>query len=397
MKRFIESKRACGDVKDFQYLSQVTYQSNIRIKIWSRFMLLTAVLSLAACGGGVSSNPVAHNFAFVSPVDVDGNMGGLTGADDMCVAWASSAGIFGTYRAILSTSTVNARDRLAGARGWVRPDGRPLADLPADLFAPGEPLAALRLGPDGTDQGQQFVWSASRNTGTYNTNGGISDCGGWTSTVTESARIGFSDTTSSWLDRGSNEFCTNTNRVYCFQTDLNTPLDMNDFTESGRRMFVSIGNLDVTTGIAGADALCTDDVNNTAGLSGTFKALLADNGGSAAGRFAASATPIVRLDGLRVADNLAALSTMDLIHPPSLRANETYYSFRVFTGASLPNVAGTNANTCTGWTMASGNVTVGFPFGTSSSLTAQRHWFNGNGLDNCATRNNALPVYCLEE
>ena len=40
----------------------------------------------------------------------------------------------GTYKAWLSTSTVNAIGRLNGASGWVRPDGRPMVNShPLDL------------------------------------------------------------------------------------------------------------------------------------------------------------------------------------------------------------------------------------------------------------------------
>lgn len=343
---------------------------------------------------------IKYNYAFVSPVAVGADMGELGGADALCDGWAADAGLPGTmgsYRAILSTSSVHASSRLAGARGWIRPDGRPVADSPVTLFDGSGPLAAIRLDPSGTDLGQKYVWSASTQDGSYNSSVSGTDCGGWDTADTAEAWYGFSDATSEWLNRGTLSACDQLLHVYCFQVDHDTPLDVSDFAETGRRIFVSTGNFDVTSGIEGADQLCSDDVTATEGLDGTFKALLADDGASAASRFAASDELIVRLDGLRVADNLAALSTDDLVHPANLRPNGAYYTFRVFTGTGsmTPEQPGTNATTCDGWTLTTGTFGVGMGAHTSL-LAAERRWF-GYGTDSCATRTGTLPVYCLEE
>ena len=47
---------------------------------------------------------------------------------------AQAAGLSGTFVALLSTSTVDAKSRLGTARGWVRTDGKPFADRQEDLF-----------------------------------------------------------------------------------------------------------------------------------------------------------------------------------------------------------------------------------------------------------------------
>jgi hypothetical protein len=70
------------------------------------------------------------NFVFVTssahaPIELGPDLGA---ADAICAARATEANLPGTYVAWLSTSTRQARDRLAGARGWVRVDGRPVAD-----------------------------------------------------------------------------------------------------------------------------------------------------------------------------------------------------------------------------------------------------------------------------
>ncbi len=337
---------------------------------------------------------ITYNYAFVSPVARTGALGGLSGADTLCATWAANAGIPGTYRAILSTTTVHAATRLAGARGWIRPDGRPVADLAGNLFGSPWALAPIRLGPNGDDLGPVAVWSASNNGGTLSSN---SDCSGWASnSSTLTARYGFSNTTSEWLDRGAGSGCNSAFHIYCFQVDHNSPLNVAAFAEDGRRMFVTSGNFVTSTGLAGADALCAADAAANPALSGsTFLAFLATNGASAASRFTSSSTPIVRPDGLRIANNFGALINQDLVHPPSLRAYGTTYDWRVFTGAETPTENGTAATTCNGWTdSTSGNVTEGFVYSTSLD-TGERQWF-GNSYGTCSNHSDAMPVYCLE-
>jgi len=328
-----------------------------------------------------------------------GNLGGLSGADSLCDEWAADAGIGGTYRAILSTTTGDANDRLAGARGWIRPDGRPVADLPTDLFQVDSGLLApVRIAPNGDDLGDRFVWSASGNDGVYFALGGASDCGGWTSADAGAfARYGFSVTTVEWLDRGGTATCDRTFHVYCFQVDHEVELRVEDFAQAGRRIFVSSGNFDVTSGIAGADALCDADALATPELSGaSFRAFLADDGASAASRFSVSATPIVRLDGLLVAHDFNTLLTDDLIHPPNSRVMGVPHQWRVFVGADSPADLGQASSTCNGWSSTSGNASEGFAYSTATGPPAQRQWF-GNATGSCLSHTNSVPVYCLEE
>lgn len=337
------------------------------------------------------------NYAFVSPETVTGAMGGLAGADQRCNDWASAAGLPGNYRAILSDATTDAASRLAGARGWIRPDGRPVADRPADLFYPNAPLAPLRIAADGSDQGPVSAWSASGNDGVYKTVANGTDCNGWTSgSDTLLAWYGFANTTAEWLDRGTRWACSSQAHIYCLQVDHNTPLSVGAYAENGRRMFVSSGTFSVSSGLAGADALCAADAASNSALNGaTFLAFLATDGSSAASRFSPSATPIIRLDGLRIADNFSALISNDLIHPPTLRIDGEAYSWRVATGAATPTDSGMAATTCNSWsTAASGNLTEGFSYSTSRN-EGDRRWF-GNTGSTCANHSNTVPVYCLE-
>jgi hypothetical protein len=339
--------------------------------------------------------PIVYNYAFISPVAQNANMGGLSGADALCRGWASSAGIGGTYRAILSTTTTNASTRLGSARGWIRPDGRPVGDLPSEIFDYNEGLLIpLMITANGTNVGVQSVWSASNNSGTFSTY--HTDCGAWTSaSTTDTARYGFSNVTTEWLDRGTATYCSESLYVYCFQVDHTAPLDVSDFAESGRIMFVSTGDLTTTSGMSGADALCAADAAAYTALSGrSFQAFLADNGSSAASRFSSSSTPIVRVDGLRIANNFTALTTLDLIHPPSIKADGSVETWRVFVGAFSPTSAGSLTTTCQGWASTSGNATEGFAY--SSTITdGARRWF-GNTSGTCSSHSGTVPIYCLE-
>jgi len=77
---------------------------------------------------------LAVNFVFATSTSYPADFGGLAGADAICNQHAGDAGLPGTYVAWLSTTTVDARDRLAGARGFVRPDGLPFADTVDDAL-----------------------------------------------------------------------------------------------------------------------------------------------------------------------------------------------------------------------------------------------------------------------
>src|SRR5271154_4889235 len=86
--------------------------------------------ALLACGCLSRPTPVG-NVMFVSSVPVIAGTP-LTGLDGACESQAKAAGVGGRFVAWMSAGTVNAKDRLAGARGWGPPPGGPLADPPHD-------------------------------------------------------------------------------------------------------------------------------------------------------------------------------------------------------------------------------------------------------------------------
>src|SRR6202023_4310935 len=95
-----------------------------------------------------------------------------------CAGLATSAGLpTGTYKAWLSTSTVNAIDRLGSARGFVRVDKAPIADEISDLTS-GKILNPIDLDETGHDQrfpGNSDVWTGSTNDGMLGSTGTCDD------------------------------------------------------------------------------------------------------------------------------------------------------------------------------------------------------------------------------
>lgn len=55
---------------------------------------------------------LADHRAFLTPIAYSGNLGGLSGADSICQTHAVSAGLTRTYKALLSSSFEDARDRI---------------------------------------------------------------------------------------------------------------------------------------------------------------------------------------------------------------------------------------------------------------------------------------------
>lgn len=100
-----------------------------------RLLLVTAAASLAAIG--VASSQDATMSFFVTSVGSGkgADLGGLAGADAHCASLAEAAGVTGkTWRAYLSTSDTDARDRI-GKGPWFNAKGVKIADDVASLHS----------------------------------------------------------------------------------------------------------------------------------------------------------------------------------------------------------------------------------------------------------------------
>ena len=286
----------------------------------------------------------------------NGDLGGQAGADAECASLAAAASLpSATYKAWLSTSTLNAAAKLGTARGFVRPDGQPFADQVSDIAA-GNILNPLILDESGNNLAHQIVW-----TGT--TDAGIASpfaCGDWLIGTGESfGELG--ETTGgagAWSDDASETSCNAFAHLYCFGTSRVSALTVTP--APGRIAFVSKGSFATSQGVAGADTLCQNEAS-AAGLANptTFLALLSTSTAPAASRFDMSAmsAPYVRPDGIEIADapTIAAGSTLDSgIWQHADGSYVTEFAAATWTGSAAPNVIGALSATCQDWMTTNG-------------------------------------------
>ncbi|HTR52277.1 MAG TPA: hypothetical protein VMJ10_16295 [Kofleriaceae bacterium] len=331
----------------------------------------------AASDADAGSNVVANRAFVTSSLQAAGSLGGFAGADALCTSLANTAGLAGSFRAWVSTSTTDAIDRFTSVRGWVRPDGRPVADLPADLA--GAMRYPLRLDESGHDVGDQSAYAA---TATYSDGTALDTCSNLTSTSGK-VNAGLPWVTGLQWTSSTQLSCGASLRMYCFGVDLDVPLEI--VPAVGRRAFVSTTQFTPTSGLASADVACTADATN-AGLAGTFRALLPDTG-SAASRFDATGTPWIRVDGIALADTAADFFAGTVLAPLDVTAAGAYTEVLPITGYGTPLDAPDPAYDCNGWTSAAGGLSQGL----SSASGADAFNYTTNP---CTT---IAPVYCLEQ
>ncbi|RWK41586.1 hypothetical protein [Mesorhizobium sp.] len=100
-----------------------------------RLLLVTAAASLAAIGVASSQDTTMSFFVTSVGSGKGADLGGLAGADAHCASLAEAAGVAGkTWRAYLSTSDTDARDRI-GKGPWFNAKGVKIADDVASLHS----------------------------------------------------------------------------------------------------------------------------------------------------------------------------------------------------------------------------------------------------------------------
>lgn len=147
-----------------------------------------------------------------------GNLGGLSGADNICQSEANSASLPGTFKAWLSSSSVNAKDRINDGV-YVRTDNAVIAFGIADLID-GSIMNNINKDASGNDVGDWPVW-----TGTDVNGNSVSSkhCNNWTNATTSyDGWIGSrSAKNSTWTDYGGASgwggCSTGFGAIYCFQ------------------------------------------------------------------------------------------------------------------------------------------------------------------------------------
>lgn len=161
-------------------------------------VLSAAVLVLALGAAGAQDNSMSF-FITSAGLGKGANLGGLDGADAHCAALAEAAGATGkTWRAYLSTSAVDAKDR-TGSGPWYNAKGEKIADDVASLHSD-----ANNIGKETglTEKGEQVPGRGDTPnkhdilTGTNADGTKIADqtCGDWTLDGTEGvAMVGHHD------------------------------------------------------------------------------------------------------------------------------------------------------------------------------------------------------------
>lgn len=165
-----------------------------------------------------ASTAVSSKRAFVSSAATyTGNLGGISGADNICQGLANTAGIGGTWRAFLSTSTVNAVNRSTYAGRIVNMKGQTLSDngwaglrfnIPASIFwdQNGNPLPTMT---------NEFAHTGTAADGTASSG---ENCNNWTSNsaaVNTVIGLPYSSTTD-WIAYTPTN-CSNPRRLYCIE------------------------------------------------------------------------------------------------------------------------------------------------------------------------------------
>jgi len=142
-------------------------------------------------------------------------------------------------------------------------------------------------------------------------------------------------------------------------------------------------------GLAGADFLC-QDLAESAGLPGTYKAWLSDSTASPSTRFVRSKGPYVLVNGKRIADNWRDLTDGSLDIPINVTqtGSKAADSTSVWTYTKADGAAiDANTNTCGHWAAATGDGDVG-------SDTSRNATWTDNGAAAC---NTGQHLYCFQQ
>lgn len=338
---------------------------------------------------------------------------GLAAADAVCNAAAASAGLLGTFKAWLSDANDDAYCRIHRALGkriencgaetlpddagpWIRTDGFPFAASASDLMA-GKVLVPVRYDERGRESsGESWYFTATGLTGALFTTE-ASTCAEWTTSGGSSVSwVGSSDGATWWWTIAGTADCNSPHRLLCFEVGAGQGPAIPSYAVTGKKAFVTsingAGDLSAWPGAAGHSGLAAGDAicaarAAAAGLSGTFKAWLADSMTSAVSRFTGEG-PWVRLDGVLVASSRLELTSGRLRTTLGVDEFGQYVGHEgAYTGAS-PSGAASSPN-CSDWTDASFSAQgVG---GTVATAGRAWTWF---GPATCA---GYARLYCFEQ
>ncbi len=331
------------------------------------------------------------NMMFVTSTSYTGAIGGLVGADSICQARAIAGGLTGTYKAWLSSSSTSAISRLGNASGWVRRDGLPVFNTQADLTA-GRVQYLPVLTESNLELADPFVTTATASNGQYTAISLGTACGDWTLSDTSRLSVGRPRVSDGQWTNANTVTCASALPLFCFGIDRQG-IALVAPTANRRMAFVSSSGFDNPIGgLAAADAICSSEATS-AGLPGTYKALLAGNGVTSASRFTTTGHPWARVDGVALSPTAAGFFTganwysgLNLSASGGLSVANT----QVWGGATTPQAAGSAATTCADWSGGT-NGTAGI---SGKSIVTEAF---GTMTRPCSLNAPAVRVYCLQE
>lgn len=153
---------------------------------------------------------------FVTSATYNGAMGGLVGADQACNNLAKSAGLSGAFKAWLSDSSTDARDRVTGGP-WFTVQNDLVACDTAELTTTGV-RHPINLTESSGASPMELVWTGTRYDGTADAIVDHDICSDWTSAVdSPEALVGRSDLTGKLFTMTQSAFCSHALPIYCFQ------------------------------------------------------------------------------------------------------------------------------------------------------------------------------------
>jgi hypothetical protein len=189
---------------------------------------------------GAVFTATTNNLIFVTQTTLPPNFGSASAYDSQCVQAAMAAGIWdgnaNGYVAFTSDATSNAADRLGGARGWVRMDGRPFADTKTSLLTMGAVLNSIRYNEQGGVVGNsESIMTGGDNSGVHVDH---NDCESWTGTGQMAVGNAEGGPTN-WATALFGEFggCTSSYHLICMGTTKTAPLKQSPI--AGKQIWLS--------------------------------------------------------------------------------------------------------------------------------------------------------------
>jgi hypothetical protein len=204
---------------------------------WSQWAQTTCAANHPLLCMQVGAGPALPAFAstgkkiFITSTHSTGDLGGWTevltsgtgttgihAGDVICQTRASAVGLANAakFKAWLSDSTVNAKDRISSNGPWVRIDGVPVANSKADL-TDGSIFTAINLTETGVYislTGARIVWTGTGSNGTKSSD----TCNGWTDASTYSGTAGGAlNAGADWADYSVSSCSYNFASLYCIE------------------------------------------------------------------------------------------------------------------------------------------------------------------------------------